>query len=97
MLQDHINACLGEQERGHGGVQLIFRISASRSAIAPSIERRMQPFPLSPAVLILLKMGTHIHTYSISGEMLVSHYLQVRSTTSLPPCRLKKKKQDSRV
>lgn len=34
LLQNHINVCPGEQQRGHGGVQLIFRISASRSTIA---------------------------------------------------------------
>ncbi len=38
LLQNHINVCLGEQQRGHGGVQLIFRISASRSTITQPVD-----------------------------------------------------------
>lgn len=47
LLQNHINVFLAEQQRGHGGVQLIFHISASRSTITPSLTFLCprQPFP----------------------------------------------------
>lgn len=38
LVQNHINVSLGEQQRGHGGVQLIFHISASRSTIAQPVD-----------------------------------------------------------
>lgn len=38
LVQNGINRCPGELQRGHAGVQLIFHISASRSSITQSID-----------------------------------------------------------
>lgn len=48
LVQNHITACPGGQQRGHAGVQLIFYISASRSTITQSVD---------PSVLC-----SHFHT-----------------------------------
>lgn len=64
LLQNHISVCLGERQRGHGGVQLIFCISASRSTITQPVDLPVL-YNLFLAVQLYwffsLKLWPHMH------------------------------------